>query len=101
MSPLDPIFWCHHNMIECLWVDWNIDMGNSEHERSGLGQFELPNDFVDGDGNPAPIQVATTLLFPMLSYQYEPCAPGDGESGRGERQGNVGEIPARRRAAQA
>ena len=21
MSPLDAVFWCHHNMIECLWVD--------------------------------------------------------------------------------
>ena len=21
MSPLDSVFWCHHNMIECLWVD--------------------------------------------------------------------------------
>ena len=34
------------------------------------------NDFVDADGNAAPIQVATTLLMPILSYQFEPCAPG-------------------------
>src|SRR6185503_15484581 len=25
--------------------------------------------------NPVPIQVATTLLMPILSYQFEPCAP--------------------------
>ncbi|MBC8029111.1 MAG: tyrosinase family protein [Pyrinomonadaceae bacterium] len=75
MSPLDPIFWCHHNMIECLWVDWNINKGNANTNDPAWSGMTF-NDFVDGDGNPAPIQVATTLLFPLLSYQFEPCAPG-------------------------
>ncbi|HEY2961782.1 MAG TPA: tyrosinase family protein [Pyrinomonadaceae bacterium] len=75
MSPLDPVFWCHHNMIECLWVDWNINKSNPNTNDPNWSNFTF-NDFVDGDGNPAPIQVATTLLMPILSYQFEPCAPG-------------------------
>ena len=75
MSPLDSIFWCHHNMIECLWVDWNINKSNANTNDSSWSGFTF-NDFVDADGNAVPIQVATTLLFPLLSYQFEPCAPG-------------------------
>jgi len=75
MSPLDPVFWCHHNMIECLWVDWNINKGNANTNDTSWSGFTF-NDFVDADGNPVSIQVATTLLMPLLSYQFEPCAPG-------------------------
>ena len=75
MSPLDPVFWCHHNMIECLWVDWNINKGNANTNDTNWSNFTF-SDFVDADGNPVSIQVATTLLMPLLSYQFEPCAPG-------------------------
>ena len=75
MSPLDPVFWCHHNMIECLWVDWNINKSNPNTNDPAWSGFTF-NDFVDADGNAVPIQVATTLLFPILSYQFESCAPG-------------------------
>ena len=75
MSPLDAVFWCHHNMIECLWVDWNINKSNPNTNDPAWSGFTF-NDFVDADGNAVPIQVATTLLFPLLSYQFEPCAPG-------------------------
>jgi len=61
-------------MIECLWVDWNINKGNANTNDSNWSSFTF-NDFVDADGNPTPIQVATTLLMPILSYQFEPCAP--------------------------
>lgn len=76
MSPLDPVFWCHHNMIECLWIDWNINKSNPNTNDPNWSNFTF-NDFVDADGNPAPIQVATTLLMPLLSYQFEPCAPNE------------------------
>jgi len=75
MSPLDSIFWCHHNMVECLWVDWNINKGNANTNDTNWSNFQF-SDFVDADGNPVTIQVLTTLLFPLLSYQFEPCAPG-------------------------
>jgi tyrosinase len=75
-SPLDPVFWCHHNMVECLWVEWNVNRGNPNTSDAAWSGFNFTDDFVDGDGNPAPIQVSTTLLFPLLTYQFEPCAPG-------------------------
>jgi len=75
MSPLDPVFWCHHNMIECLWIEWNINKGNPNTNDSNWVNQQF-SDFVDADGNPVTIGVLTTLLFPLLSYQFEPCAPG-------------------------
>lgn len=27
-SPQDPVFWCHHNMIDCMWDTWNNKRGN-------------------------------------------------------------------------
>lgn len=75
MSPLDPVFWCHHNMIECLWVDWNINKSNPNTNDPNWSNFTF-SDFVDADGNPVTSQVALSLLFPLLSYQFEPCAPG-------------------------
>lgn len=77
MSPLDPIFWCHHNMVECLWVEWNLNKGNPNTNDPAWANQQF-TDFVDGDGNPVTIAVATTLLMPLLSYQFEPCAPGMG-----------------------
>src|SRR5436190_20654649 len=62
-------------MIECLWVDWNINKSNPNTNDPNWSNFTF-NDFVDGDANAAPIQVATTLLMPLLSYQFEPDAPG-------------------------
>ncbi len=81
MSPLDPIFWCHHNMVECLWVHWNVNQGNPNTNDPAWNNFSF-SDFVDGDGNPVNVQVATTLLYPVLSYQFEPCAPGAADHAR-------------------
>jgi len=74
MSPLDPVFWCHHNMIECLWVDWNINRGNPNTNDANWNNFQF-TDFVDEDNNPVTVQVAVTLLYPILSYQFESCGP--------------------------
>ncbi|HWN11268.1 MAG TPA: tyrosinase family protein [Pyrinomonadaceae bacterium] len=79
-SPKDPVFWCHHNMVECLWVDWNINRGNANTNDQAWYNLEFTDDFVDGDGNPAPIKVAVTMLFPLLTYQFEPCSPGMAEA---------------------
>jgi tyrosinase len=75
MSPLDPIFWCHHNMIECLWIEWNINKSNPNPNDSTWVNQQF-TDFVDADGNPVTVSVLTTLFYPLLSYQFEPCAPG-------------------------
>jgi tyrosinase len=74
MSPLDPIFWTHHNMIECCWVEWNF---NRNHPNTNDPQWINFNfsDFVDKNGTPFNVTVLDTLLYPIFSYRFEPCAP--------------------------
>ncbi len=74
MSPLDPVFWCHHNVIDCLWVDWNINRGNPNTDDANWANFEF-TDFVDENGNPVSVKTIITVLYPIFSYQYEPCGP--------------------------
>lgn len=76
MSPLDPIFWLHHCMIDCMWWHWNADMGNPNTNDPNWSGFTFAGNFVDGSGNPVDIQVITTVLMPLLSYRYEPCQIG-------------------------
>ena len=74
MSPLDPVFWCHHNVIDCLWVEWNINRGNPNTDDANWANFEF-TDFVDENGNPVSVKTIVTVLYPIFSYQYEPCGP--------------------------
>ncbi len=76
LSPLDPIFWMHHNMLDCLWVDWNINLNNPNTNDSSWTDFHL-NDFVDENGNPVSIPVIDTVLYPIFVYQFEPCSPNE------------------------
>ncbi|MBI3563374.1 MAG: tyrosinase family protein [Gammaproteobacteria bacterium] len=71
MSPLDPVFWTHHNMIERCWVDWNIVRHHANTNDTTWSNFTFTGDFCDADGNPVNINVLTTLLMPLLSYQYD------------------------------
>lgn len=70
MSPLDPIFWTHHNRIDELWVEWNIIRGNPNTSAGDWTQTVF-NDFVDGDGNPTQISVIETVLYPFFSYRFD------------------------------
>jgi tyrosinase len=87
-SPQDPVFWTHHNMIECLWVDWNINRHNANTNIPAWSNLTFTANFADRDGNPVDIQVGTTLLMPLLSYQYDGLCGGTA-------------APAAARAAQA
>jgi tyrosinase len=64
MSPLDPVFWTHHNMIECCWIEWNIER---HHANTNDPQWMNFN-----------VSVVDTLLYPLLSYRFEPCKPNVG-----------------------
>lgn len=77
MSPLDAVFWCHHNMIDCLWVEWNIKRQNPNTNDAQWTDFEFTNDFVDENGNPAPITVLATILMPILSYRFDDPQKGE------------------------
>ncbi len=70
MSPLDPLFWLHHNRIEQLWLRWNLTLGNPNTNDSAWTNREF-TEFVDRDGNPQRISVATTLLYPIFSYRFD------------------------------
>lgn len=71
MSPLDPVFWTHHNMIDCLWVDWNIVRGNPNPDDTTWINFPFNANFFDSDGSSVDITVLPTLLMPLLSYRCQ------------------------------
>lgn len=74
-SPLDPIFWNHHCMIDYCWAKWNIEMGNNT--TSDPAWINHVNEhFVDADGNATSSTAGITTLMPLLSYQYESSAIG-------------------------
>ena len=79
-SPLDPVFWTHHCMIDCMWTHWNIDLGNPNTSDSDWSNYTF-TDFFDENGNPVTISVAVTVLLPILSYQYQPCTIGGAQGG--------------------
>lgn len=73
MSPLDPVFWTHHNMLDCLWADWNINLNNPNTNDPNWANHTI-TDFVDENSNPVSVQVVDTILYPILTYQFEPCS---------------------------
>ena len=74
-SPLDPIFWAHHCMVDYCWAKWNLELGNNNTNDPGWTNFSDTH-FVDADGNPMSTTAAITTLMPLLSYQYESSAIG-------------------------
>ncbi|MEM9920991.1 MAG: tyrosinase family protein [Bacteroidota bacterium] len=77
-SPMDPVFWLHHCMIDCIWTDWTVNRGNDNPNNGGWPQ-ETWTHFIDGDGNAASTTAAVTSLMPLLSYQYEDTNHGETE----------------------
>jgi tyrosinase len=74
MSPLDPVFWTHHNMLDCLWVDWNINRNNANTNDTAWTNKTF-SDFFDENGNPVTVEVIATVLYPIFLYQFEACGP--------------------------
>jgi tyrosinase len=79
-SPLDPVFYTHHCMCDCMWAHWNIDLNNANTNDPAWTNFSI-NDFVDENGNPVSVAAAVTVLYPLLSYQYEPCSLAGAQAG--------------------
>jgi tyrosinase len=75
LSPLDPIFWLHHNMIERCWVQWNFDNNFPNTNDSAWLNREF-TEFCDEEGNPVRVSVSATLLFPVFLYRYDDVGPG-------------------------
>ena len=70
MSPLDPIFWTHHNRIDEMWVEWNIINDNPNTNDTNWMNTQF-TDFCDGTGNPVTVSVLATVLMPLLSYRFD------------------------------
>jgi len=75
MSPLDPVFWQHHNMIERCWVERNF-VHNQPNTNDHAWLDREFTEFCDENGNPVRVTVAETLLFPVFSYRYDDVGPG-------------------------
>lgn len=74
-SPLDPIFWAHHCMVDYCWAKWNLELGNDNTNDQAWIDTSW-NHFVDADGNPVEVTAGATILMPLFSYQYEESAIG-------------------------
>jgi tyrosinase len=76
-SPLDPIFWNHHCMVDLCWYEWNVTRNHANTNDIKWLNFDMSNNFCDADGNPATdMTVLATLLMPILSYEYETAIDG-------------------------
>ncbi len=74
MSPLDPVFWTHHNVIDYFWFEWN-QRGNANTNDPLYTNFDITGQMVDGAGNPVTYRVDSMILAPLLSYQFVPPGP--------------------------
>ena len=74
-SPLDPIFWAHHNMADYCWAKWNLELGNNNTNNPSWVNHANQH-FFDADGNPAQSTAIATVLMPLLSYRFETSAIG-------------------------
>jgi tyrosinase len=75
-SPLDPLFWSHHCMVDYCWYDWNVNRNHNNPNDSDFTSREW-NHFVKEDGSPLTLNTSATLLMPLLSYQYEDSNIGE------------------------
>lgn len=73
MSPLDPIFWLHHCVLDYFWFEWN-SRGNANTADATWNNFDMAGMFVAADGSPVTHRVGAMPLAPLLSYRYEPPA---------------------------
>jgi tyrosinase len=70
-SPRDPIFWMHHNMIECVWVEWNVGRRNPNTNDPRWTNHAF-TEFIARDGTPAPsITPLGMALYPLFLYRYD------------------------------
>lgn len=77
LSPLDPIFWNHHCMVDFMWAKWQSN-GNTTQDRdetfSGM--------FCDKSGNAISFTNRSVRDFYSLGYTYDLLVPKLGASSR-------------------
>ena len=75
MSPLDPIFWTHHSMLDYCWVDWDLVRNNRSPSDPAWVNLNF-TDFADENGAPVASVAGFSVLLPIIFYQYEPSQIG-------------------------
>lgn len=66
----DPVFWTHHNMVEAIWVEWNIRRGNPNTNDSAWTGRQF-TEFYDRTGNSVTVTVNDSILYPLFLYRYD------------------------------
>ena len=75
-SPLDPIFYCHHSMVDYMWAVWNINCGNENTSDPNWKDHTFNNIFVDWNGDDIDtVSVLGTIALPLITYKYELSPP--------------------------
>jgi tyrosinase len=66
LSPLDPIFWLHHCMVDRVWAEWQ----RSGHVSPDPGN-KYVDQFVDFDGKPVEVSTGGAMNIADLGYTYD------------------------------
>lgn len=67
LSPLDPIFWLHHCMVDRVWAEWQKVPGHATPDP----QTNYAGNFVEADGSPANANSTGALNIADLGYTYD------------------------------
>ena len=66
LSPLDPIFWLHHCMVDRVWAEWQ-NTGHSTPDPNA----DYAGNFFNADGSPAAAKSSTAMNIADLGYTYD------------------------------
>jgi tyrosinase len=66
LSPLDPIFWLHHCMVDRVWAEWQ----RSRHVTPDPGT-DYSGQFFEADGTPAKATSTGAMDIATLNYTYD------------------------------
>lgn len=69
-APKDPLFWMHHNRVDELWAQWNINQNNPNTGNTAWTNTAF-TDFCDRHGTPITVSVLATVLMPYFTYRYD------------------------------
>jgi tyrosinase len=69
LSPLDPIFWLHHCMVDRVWAEWQ-----KTHATPDPGET-YSNNFVDRKGTAVTVASGAAATIGPLGYTYDVLQP--------------------------
>ncbi|WP_120631342.1 tyrosinase family protein [Ruegeria sp. EL01] len=74
LSPLEPMFWLHHCMVDFIWAMSGIPVADQLSEIDDPDAIYSGN-FVDGQGNPREVRVGDTFDISEQSFTYDTLVP--------------------------